>query len=258
MTMLDAVIKALAQMVSPPFRALLFKAMGLALLLIVLAGIGLHHALIWLASLGENWAEGLLGSTAHAPLVALAWILSVAAGLGIIVGSVFLMPAVTALVGSLFVDDIALEVERQHYPDQPVGTSLPLLRAILQGIRTALLAVAVYLIAVPSLLVAGLGTIIFFIASAYLLGREYFELAAMRYRSPSEAKTLRKYNQHTVFMAGLFIAVFVSIPIVNLATPLFAMALMVHVHKSTMIGGERKTCAGATTGELTPISGRAS
>ena len=256
--MLDAVIKALTQMVSPPFRALLVKAMGLALLLIVLTGIGLHRLLIWLASLGENWAEGLLGSTAHAPLVALAWILSVAAGLGIIVGSVFLMPAVTALVGSLFVDDIALEVERRHYPDQPAGTSLPLLRAILEGVKTALLAVAVYLIAVPSLLVAGLGTIIFFIASAYLLGREYFELAAMRYRSPFEAKTLRKRNQHTVFMAGLFIAAFVSIPIVNLATPLFAMALMVHVHKRTMIGRERKTGAGGTAAELTPIAGRAS
>ena len=256
--MLDAVIKALTQMVSPPFRALLVKAMGLALLLIVLTGIGLHRLLIWLASLGENWAEGLLGSTAHAPLVALAWILSVAAGLGIIVGSVFLMPAVTALVGSFFVDDIALEVERQHYPDQPVGTRLPLLRAILEGVKTALLAVAVYLIAVPSLLVAGLGTIIFFIASAYLLGREYFELAAMRYRSPFEAKTLRKRNQHTVFMAGLFIAAFVSIPIVNLATPLFAMALMVHVHKRTMIGRERKTGAGGTAAELTPIAGRAS
>jgi len=256
--MLDAVIKALTQMVSPPFRALLDKAMGLALLLIVLTGIGLHRLLIWLASLGENWAEGLLGSTAHAPLVALAWILSVAAGLGIIVGSVFLMPAVTALVGSLFVDDIALEVERRHYPDQPAGTSLALLRAILEGVKTALLAVAVYLIAVPSLLVAGLGTIIFFIASAYLLGREYFELAAMRYRSPFEAKTLRKRNQHTVFMAGLFIAAFVSIPIVNLATPLFAMALMVHVHKRTMIGRERKTGAGGTAAELTPIAGRAS
>ncbi|MGZ3289591.1 MAG: sulfate transporter family protein, partial [Xanthobacteraceae bacterium] len=30
---------------------------------------------------------------------------------------------------------------------------------------------------------------------------------------------------------GLFIAAFVSIPIVNLATPLFGMAFMVHMHK---------------------------
>jgi CysZ protein len=34
-----------------------------------------------------------------------------------------------------------------------------------------------------------------------------------------------------VFTAGLFIAGFVSIPILNLATPLFGTALMVHMHK---------------------------
>jgi uncharacterized protein involved in cysteine biosynthesis len=32
-------------------------------------------------------------------------------------------------------------------------------------------------------------------------------------------------------MAGMLIAAFVSIPIVNLATPVFATALMVHMHK---------------------------
>jgi uncharacterized protein involved in cysteine biosynthesis len=37
-----------------------------------------------------------------------------------------------------------------------------------------------------------------------------------------------------VFLAGMFIAAFVSIPIVNLATPLFAMAFMVHVHQRIM------------------------
>jgi CysZ protein len=238
--MLDAAIKALSQMVSPPFRALLLKAMGLALLLIVLAATGIHRLLVWLAALGENWAESVLGATTHAPLVLLAWIISLAAALGVIVGSILLMPAVTALVGSFLVDDIALEVERRHYPDQPVGTSLPPLRAILEGVKTALLAVGVYLIAVPSLFIAGLGTIIFFIATAYLLGREYFELAAMRYRPPIEAKLLRKKNQHMVFMAGLLIAAFVSIPIVNLATPLFAMALMVHMHKRTMTEDRRQ------------------
>ena len=73
--------------------------------------------------------------------------------------------------------------------------------------------------------------IIFFVATAWLLSREYFDLAAMRFRPPDEAKALRKHHAGTVFVAGLLIAAFVSIPIVNLATPLFAMSLMVHVHK---------------------------
>ena len=32
-------------------------------------------------------------------------------------------------------------------------------------------------------------------------------------------------------LAGMVIALFVSIPVLNLATPIFAMAYMVHIHK---------------------------
>jgi uncharacterized protein involved in cysteine biosynthesis len=53
----------------------------------------------------------------------------------------------------------------------------------------------------------------------------------MRFRPPEEAKAMRKDNAAIVFTAGLIIAAFVSIPIVNLATPIFAMAFMVHIHK---------------------------
>jgi uncharacterized protein involved in cysteine biosynthesis len=42
---------------------------------------------------------------------------------------------------------------------------------------------------------------------------------------------LRRRHGGTVFVAGLFIAGFVAIPIVNLATPLFGTAFMVHMHK---------------------------
>jgi uncharacterized protein involved in cysteine biosynthesis len=53
----------------------------------------------------------------------------------------------------------------------------------------------------------------------------------MRFRPPAEAKAMRRYHAATIFTGGLFIAAFVSIPIVNLATPLFGMAFMVHMHK---------------------------
>jgi uncharacterized protein involved in cysteine biosynthesis len=229
--MFDAAIKALAQMFSPPLRAVLWKSIGLGLLLIVLVGIALDRALVWLVGSGTTSFENMLGPGAHIPMSILAWMLSIAAGLGIVVGAIFLMPAVTALVASFFVDRIAEEVERTHYPADPPGRALPLARATLEGGKTALLSVVVYLCAVPLLLFAGFGALLFFFATAWLLGREYFELAAMRFRPPAEAKALRKLNGSTVFLAGLLIAAFVSIPIVNLATPLFGMALMVHMHK---------------------------
>jgi len=173
----------------------------------------------------------MLGPGFHTPINVLAWIVSIAAGLGVVLGAVFLMPAITSLVASVFVDDVADVVEREHYPAEKPGVALPVGRAVIEGSKTALLTVLVYLIALPFVFLAGAGFIVFFIATAWLLGREYFELAAMRFRTPEEAKILRKQNGATVFTAGLFIAAFVSIPIVNLATPLFGMAFMVHMHK---------------------------
>jgi uncharacterized protein involved in cysteine biosynthesis len=229
--MFEAAADALSQMLSPPFRAVLWKSIGLALLLMVAAGFGLHRLLAWLAGLGETRAEDFFGVAFHVPVEVIAWIISFAAGLGVIAGSVFLMPAVTALVAGFFVDDIALEVERSRYPGDPPGRALPLARAVFEGAKTALLALLIYLLAVPFLLFAGFGALIFFVATAYLLGREYFELAAMRFRPAAEAKRLRRAHRGTVFLAGMVIAAFVSIPVVNLATPLFGMSFMVHMHK---------------------------
>jgi uncharacterized protein involved in cysteine biosynthesis len=229
--MLDAAFKALAQMFTRPFRAVLWKSIGLAAVLIIVVGIGLNRVLVWLAGVAQGWAEQTLGVTTNMPVSVLAWLLSFAATIGIIAGSVLLMPAVTSLVASLFVDEIGAEVERSHYPDEPIGHELPLWRAVYEGTKTALLAIMIYLLALPFWLLAGAGAVIFFLCTAFLLGREYFVLAAMRFRPPAEAKRLRRTHQGTLFIAGLFIAAFVSIPILNLATPLFGMAFMVHMHK---------------------------
>jgi CysZ protein len=72
---------------------------------------------------------------------------------------------------------------------------------------------------------------VFFGANAYLLGREYFEMAAGRFRSMPEAAQLRREHRGTVFLAGMMMAGLVLVPIANLLTPLFGVALMVHVHK---------------------------
>ena len=229
--MLGDAIKAFTQMFTPPLRAVLWKSIALGLALIVLAAIALERLIIWVVGSGSTSVEVTLGPHAHWPVEAIAWLLSIAAGLGVVVGGIMLMPAVTALVASFFSDQIADEVERTSYPADPPGMALPLGRALLEGCKTALLAIVIYVCAAPLLLFAGLGVVIFFLATAWLLGREYFELAAMRFRPPAEAKMLRRHHAGTVYAGGLIIAAFVSIPIVNLATPLFAMAFMVHVHK---------------------------
>jgi CysZ protein len=229
--MLDAAVKALSQILSPPMRSILWRSIGLALVLITVLAIALQRLLSWFATYGETWAETMLGSSFHTPLNVLAWIVSITAGLGVVLGGIFLMPAITSLVASLFVDEVADHVEREHYPAERPGVALPFGVAVTEGTKTALLTILVYLIALPFVFVAGVGFLVFFIATAWLLGREYFELAAMRFRPPAEAKAMRRDNAAAIFTAGLIIAAFVSIPVVNLATPLFGMAFMVHMHK---------------------------
>jgi uncharacterized protein involved in cysteine biosynthesis len=229
--MLDAAVKALSQMISPPMRSILWRSIGVALVLITVLAIGLQRLLSWFATYGEVWLEGLLGPGWHSALEVLAWIVSIAAGLGVVFGGILLMPAITSLVASLFVDEVADHVEREHYPAERPGEALPFAVAMQEGVKTALLTILVYLIVLPFVFLAGAGFVIFFLATAWLLGREYFELAAMRFRSPEEAKAMRRDNASTIFAAGLIIAAFVSIPVINLATPIFGMAFMVHMHK---------------------------
>ena len=229
--MIDAAVKALSQMLSPPMRSILWRSIGIELVLITVLAVGLQRLLSWFATSGEGWAEAMLGPGWHTSLNTLAWVVSIAAGLGVVLGGIFLMPAISSLVASFFVDDVGDLVEREYYPAEEPGMALPISIAMIEGIKTALLTIVVYLVALPFVFVAGAGFLVFFIATAWLLGKQYFELAAMRFRPPAEAKLMRKDNAATVFTAGALIAAFVSIPIVNLATPLFGMALMVHMHK---------------------------
>ncbi len=54
--MFDAAIKALQQMFTPPFRSVLIKSTLLALVMIILIGVGLYKGLDWLMNYG-----GVLG-----------------------------------------------------------------------------------------------------------------------------------------------------------------------------------------------------
>ena len=236
--MLDAASKALEQMLSRPFRAVLLKAAALACVLLVVVGVVIDRALISVFDFAARWIEAGLGAYAQAPVHFLGWLLALATGLGVLAGAVFLMPVVTAITAGLFVDDIAGEVERVYYPADAPGQQLPIAIAVVESLNAALLSLAIYLCAVPLLIVVGFGFVIFFLATAYVQGRVYFEFAAMRFHPVAEARRLRRCHRGTVFVGGLFIAAFLSIPVLSLATPLFGTAMMVHVYKRITFGHE--------------------
>jgi CysZ protein len=245
--MLDAVLNALEQLPSRPFRGVLIKSAGLALIILIVIGIVLDRVL----SSGLDHAEHWLGAVggAHVAIGIIASLLSFAAGIGLLAGAVLLMPAVTALVASLFVDEIADCVEERYYPTDPPGRPLPLAGAVIVGLKAAVLSLAVYACALPIVLIAGFGVMAFFLAAAYLQGRLFFELVAMRFHPAAVASELRREHRATVFAGGICIALFLSIPIVGLAAPLFGTALMMHVYKRRVAEP-----AGHLTGALKPTS----
>jgi CysZ protein len=213
--MLAAAIQAFRELFTPPFRAVLFKCVGftiglLALLVILLEGL-FNYFVEW-----PHWIE-----------TTIEWM----GGLALVVGSIFLIPPVTSLMAGLYLDDIAGQVERTDYPSDPPGKEMPTLAAIGVGLRFFVAVLVVNLIALLLLLVPGVNLIAFYVGNGYLLGREYFEMVAMRHLPADEARRLRKAYMGYVSLCGLIIAGLASVPILNLLTPLFATAFMVRIYK---------------------------
>ncbi len=213
--MLAAAGQAFEELFSPPFRSVLLKCVGFTIALLA----GLIVAVEWSFTHFVAWPDWIETT--------IQWL----GGLALVAASIFLIPPVTSLIAGLYLDDIAAKVEQANFPYDPPGRELPIARSIFLAIKFFLVVLVVNLIALFLLLIPGVNLIAFYVGNGYLLGREYFELAAMRHVSAAEAKRIRKANRLTVLTCGLLIAAVASVPILNLVTPLFATGFMVRMWK---------------------------
>ena len=213
--MISAAFSALADVFSPGFRNVLWKAVGLSILLFIVVLVAVEAAISLLVAFPWPWLETIL---------------AVATGLGLFAAFFFLMAPVTAIFAGLFLDEIAEMVEKRDYAGDPPGRPLDNGTALITGIQFGLLVLLVNLAVLPTLFF-GIGAAIMVVANAYLLGREYFQMIAMRHRPVRDAKRLRKDNASRVFAAGLIPAALATIPILNLLVPLFSTAYFVHIYK---------------------------
>ncbi|MBZ9708842.1 sulfate transporter family protein [Mesorhizobium sp. ESP7-2] len=221
----DAARTAALELLSPPFRAVFIKTLGLTLLALVALWFGLTSLVEWLAL---PWLQTLFpGMPSWA-----GWLGGIIAAIALAFGMALLVAPVTAVVAGLFLDDIADVVERTDFPGDPAGRAMPALRSLVLAIKFFGVVVLGNIVALMLLLVPGINIAAFFIVNGYLLGREFFEFAAMRFRPEEDARALRRQYAGTVFLSGLVIAAFLAVPLLNLLTPLFAAAMMVHLHKA--------------------------
>jgi CysZ protein len=215
--MFSAFFKTLNDLTSPEFRGVLLKSIGLTLALFVGVLVSVEVLLSFLTLVPWPWLQTVI---------------ALGTGLGLIAAFFFLMAPVTALFAGLFLDWIASRVEARHYPHHQKGKALSTFTALAFGLQFAAISLGVNIVVLPLVFFAGFGIVLLLLANAYLISREYFEMAATRFMSPKAASELRKRNFLKVYIAGLLPAGLALIPIVNLTVPLFATSFFVHIFKS--------------------------
>jgi CysZ protein len=169
---------------------------------------------------------------AHVSVADIWWIdtlVDVAGGLAVLVLTWLLFPAVATLVISLFIERIIAAVETQYYPHLSAAVSLPFWQVIAVALKFTGVMVVLNVIVLPLYLVPVLNVIVFYGLNAYLLGREYFEMVALRRLEPRSARQLQLTHRLRLFIAGLVIAGLLTLPMVNLVAPLLGAAFMVHL-----------------------------
>ena len=220
--MIASALAAAEEIFSPPFRSVLAKTLGLTVLLLVILGVAAEKLVVAYVALP------------HA--VWLATILHVVVGLGLTVGLAFLVTPVSFVVAGLFFDELAEHVEADIAGPAGRGRAMPIAPALWIGVKFGALSLLVNVVALALLFVPGVNAIAFFGANAYLLGRGFFELAALRYCDIDDVRVLRRRHSLRIFAAGCLCAGLMAMPLVNLLTPLFATALLVRVAQPLVSG----------------------
>ena len=214
--------RAVAQLRDPRFLGVLLKALAITVIGLALVFWAVMAGLGWL--LPESVALPWIG-----PVRFLDDLASLAAvGLMLVLSVVLMVPTAAAVVG-FFLEEVAEAVEAEHYPELAPVAGPGLSAQIGDGLRFFALVVAVNLAAlVVYLLLPPLAPFVFWLVNGFLLGREYFQLVAMRRLGPEGAARLRRANAGRIWLAGTAMAVPLSVPVLNLLVPILGVAVFTH------------------------------
>lgn len=216
-------LRAVRQLEDPRFRRVLWLGVALSVALLV----GFYAGLLWLIGQTEAGALTLPGV---GEVTWLGDLLGWASLFMMLFLSMFLMIPVASAITSLFLDDVAQAVEDRHYPDLPDPPRTGLFDALKETVNFMGVLIAANVAAVFVYVMFPFATpIVFYLLNGFLLGREYFFIAATRRLSPADARALRRDNAGRIWMAGILMTIPLSIPLVNLLVPVLGAATFTHL-----------------------------
>lgn len=216
-------LKAVRQLPDPTFRRVLLLGIGLTFALLI----GIYALFLWAI---QVWVPDLIELPFIGPVGGLDSFLSIGSFILMTLLSVFLMVPVAAMFTGFFLEDVAEAVERRHYPHLPPAPGVSLYESVKDAVNFFAILIAVNLIAlIISLFMGPLVPVVFWLVNGFLLGREYFTLAAMRRVGREGAKRLRRRHLPQIWLAGTLMAMPLAIPVVNLLIPLLGAATFTHL-----------------------------
>ncbi len=213
--MISAFLSAFREIFDPRLRRILALSVLIAAAVLAALAAGLGFLLYRTALFDVIYLDGAVKLLGGFAILVLTWLL---------------FPAVATLVLGFFLDEAIATVERRRYPLLPPPNRQSLAAMLRGAARLALLSIVLNLLALPAyLLVPGINFLLFYAINGWLLGREYFELVALRRLDARQVGLMwRAYRLHLI-VAGALIAFLLPLPLVNLAAPLIAALFMLHL-----------------------------
>ena len=213
-----ALFAAAADMARPEVRRVVAGSLVLSAAVFAVLFVGVQWGLGIVTAGEASWTQWLVDLLGGLATVALVWVL---------------FPAVATFFVGLFLDNVVAGLEAAHYPGAARGRDVPLAAGIAAGFRFMVAAVAINLAALPVyamlLFVPPLAPLAFVGVNGYLLGREYFEMVALRHHSAEAAAGLRRQYRWRIFGAGVAVTLLFTVPLANLLAPAFGAAALVHL-----------------------------
>jgi uncharacterized protein involved in cysteine biosynthesis len=194
------------------------KTLALAILGYILFVVLVYLLIGWLSGLA-GWLEGLAQFGGALGAMVVAW---------------FIFPAIAAAIAGIFADEVIDAVEAKHYPDLGPARHLSVWTVVVDALQLAGIALIANILALPFLVVFPIYVLITWGVNGWLLGREYFEMVAFRRLDRETARALHRKHRSTFTIAGILIAICLTIPFVNLIAPVLGAAFMVHVAQNVV------------------------
>jgi CysZ protein len=218
------VARAVSQLNDPTFRGVLVKSIAWS----IASFAALHVGAVWI--IGRifelhgllAWGVGILGSIATSLL------------------TLWLFLPVAAAIGTMYLDRIAISVERRFYPWLPPASGTPFLEQAWDGVVVALKVLGLNLVAlILAFILPGIGLVLGWLIAAYAIGRGLFVAVVMRRMPRTIAESLYRSSRGSVLVQGAVLALAAYVPILNLLIPIIGVAAMVHVLDMALTAAER-------------------